>query len=187
MMSDDLFKVPKKAVNQPQPTQPTEKKTLSPAQQTRLWETYGIRHTEPVRQKVEVLFSYYRLKAEEIALELCLSIEEVTQELGRLKAEWESLGKALTAEEKAIARGQMISQLMRLQRELEGHATSDPKIISLRYQILTRIEKLKEIEPDKKDTSSSETDEDDQLDELFSNLDNEEIANLYKRLTTSNQ
>jgi hypothetical protein len=154
----------------------------------RIWVEYGIKPTLPTRIKVEQLFVSYRLSARDIADVVGITESEVELHMKELNVEWQNLGKALSPEEREIARGHMVSELLRLKDEIvdamTGASSADKaRMLTLRMNIVTQLTQLRGLSLDKKELARPEDEEEaDPIEKRIKELSNDKQKELHDRL-----
>lgn len=126
-----------------------------------LWTIYGINPGLPFRIKVEQLIMLWDLDEIEIVNALNEDHSRVHDMVEELKKGWMALGEGLSDEEKTLARGKMITELLRLKNELERLGpTQDSKIINMKISLAEKIAKLRGVEKELKETVEDEVSQD---------------------------
>lgn len=123
-----------------------------------LWSIYGVNPGLPFRVKVEQLIIMWDLGPEEIAAALNEDPDKVQAEVTKLNADFMALGDSLDPEQRRLARGKMIKELLKYKAELEQLGpTQDSKIINMKINIADKIAKLRGLESEKKEISDEPT------------------------------
>ena len=149
-----------------------------------LWAEYAIRPNIPFKAKVEQLHVLWRLNATQIAEILSIPTQEVDGVLSVIYAEWQKLGKALDADEREQARGQMIAELTKLQYDIDEALTTSndkPKLFSLKLTVLEQRGKLQGLGIEKRE-STPPSEPSNPIEMAITNLDPEQQEELYNLL-----
>jgi len=123
-----------------------------------LWSEYSIQPNLPIRSKVEQLMLLWRLPAGAIASLMDLSLSVVQEEIDALNKEWAELGKPLDEESRQVVRGRMIVELTKLKADLEtaNAGNPDPRLLTLKLQVIEKLTKLQGLDLDRKNPSIEE-------------------------------
>jgi len=153
----------------------------------RIWVEYGIKPNLPTRSKIEQLFVLYRLPAEEIASVLAMGKEDVEEHLETLNSEWQNLGRVMTPEEREIARGRMVSELLKLKAEIEeammGATSADKaRMLTLKMNVVNQLTQLQGLTLDKKEVIKPEDEGVDPIEQRVKELSEERQKELHARL-----
>jgi hypothetical protein len=130
-----------------------------------LWNTYRIKKDWPLRAKVELLLSVWKLTPSVISALLEMKEKDVKRFVSEIHEEWEALGKSLGPKEKIRERGRLIADLENIKSQLDQQLllNHDPKIIAQKITIVQQLAKLRGIDADKsvaEDIEGSQTFED---------------------------
>jgi len=123
-----------------------------------LWSEYSIQPNLPIRSKIEQLMLLWRLPAGAIARLMDLSLDLVQEEIEALNKEWAELGKPLDEESRQVVRGRMIVELTKLKADLEtaNAGNPDPRLLTLKLQVIEKLTKLQGLDLDRKSPSIEE-------------------------------
>jgi hypothetical protein len=155
----------------------------------RIWVNFGIKPNLPTRTKIEQLLILYRLPLDEIANILELDTEAVEDIVSTLNSEWAALGKVMTPEERDVARGRMIADLLRLKSEIEdamigATPTDKARMLTLKMNVVNQLTQLQGLSLDKKDVPRPEDEIVDPIEEKVNALSEERQKELHDRLRT---
>lgn len=151
-----------------------------------IWVDYGIKPGLPAKAKIEQLLVVYRLEPEDIARVMDIKVETVEDIIRTLNSEWSCLGRVMSPDERDIARGRMISELVRMKSEIEkamtGASPSDKaRLLSLKMSVVNQLTTLQGLSIDKREPLKSD-DATDPLDAAVKNMTDERRDALYARL-----
>lgn len=148
-----------------------------------LWTIYGVNPGLPFRVKVEQLIIMWDLGVEEIASALGEEIDRVQSEVTKLNADFMALGDSLDPEQRRLARGKMIKELLKYKAELEQLGpTQDSKIINMKINIADKIAKLRGLESEKKEITD-EPSSTNPIDEAMAKMTPEQRRSLLTKLS----
>ena len=150
IMSEDML--PRKRKKQPVGEEP-----YFSSPEDKLYKTYGIRASLPIRTKVENLHLVFRLDVRTISELLMISTGVVQDELDSLNEEWKRMGKPLTTDEKELQRGRYIAELEQTIHQINDAIASgggDSRSLSLKMSAMEKRAKLLEL--DKSDKNEEE-------------------------------
>jgi hypothetical protein len=152
----------------------------------RIWVDYGIKPNLPTRVKIEQLLIVYRLSPEDIADVLEMDLDDVEVHIKTLNSEWASLGRVMTPEERDVARGRMITELIRTKKDIEeamtGATSADKaRLLTLKMNVVNQLTNLQGLGLDKKDVFRPE-EEVDPVEAKVNELSEERQKELHERL-----
>lgn len=151
-----------------------------------LWSIYGIHPGLPFRIIVEKLILLWDLSVSEIISVTKEEASRVQHTVDDLNRGWVSLGEGLTEDEKVLARGKMIKELLGLKAELEKiQNTQDSKVINMKINLAEKIAKLRGVETEKKPVVDETQDELDPIHSAIGKLNPEERRRLHDSLNKS--
>jgi hypothetical protein len=148
-----------------------------------LWDAYLINPNLPFRVKVEKLLLGWNLDAGAIAMLVGDEAERVQSVIDDLQDTWRRLGEGLNTEERKLARGKLIAELLELRSQVDSlnSISADYKHLQLKLTIMERIAKLQGIEVEKREVGDEGLT--DPLENAVENMEAGQLAELWKRLS----
>jgi hypothetical protein len=116
-----------------------------------LWTEYGVKPNLPRRVKVEQLLILWRLTVPEIANLLDVLQNDVKKDIETLESEWRRMGQPMTDEEREVAKGRAIGEMLRYKAQLQENTAGNPdgRLMALLLQVETTLMKLQGIDEKK--------------------------------------
>jgi hypothetical protein len=153
----------------------------------RIWVDYGIKPNLPMKVKVEQLMMVYRLDVENIADVLSTDYDTVEGIIAGLKEEWKTLGRTMTPAEREVARGQMISELLRTKKEIEeamagANSADKARMLTLKINVINQLNQLQNLAPAKNDIAQQEEENIDPVQAAVDAMSPEKQEALFERL-----